>query len=288
MIGTEKAKDRLLQALKKERLASSLLFIGPQDSGKTLIAKYLAKSVNCLQGNGGACGSCSSCERIENSTHPDVHWIESDESGTIKIDVVRQMERQTQLRPYEGRQKVFIIEEASRLTVEAGNALLKTLEEPPKDTLIILTTAHADQLLPTILSRCQKFLFPTLKSDELPTDSLARHNAFLEAFLNPAINERYFGSDLFEDRARLKENLNFLLGWFRDILMLKVGMERQWLINRGRESELERMRFSFDFLDLLDIMSDITAALALNEQNVNTKVSFAVLRAKIVNSDYSD
>lgn len=278
---TERIKGLLLQALKKGKLASSLLFVGPQGSGKTLIAKYLAKSVNCLQSESGACGRCVSCEKIERSAHPDVHWLKGEEGGAIKIDGVRQMERQAQLRPYEGRQKVFIIVEASGMTIEAGNALLKTLEEPPKDTLIILTTAHADQLLPTILSRCQKFLFPALRPQELPEDILTRGNAFLDAFLNPAINDGYFGNDFFEDRGQLAERLDFLLGWFRDILLLKIGLGAQPLINRGRAGELEKMKFRYGIEELLDIMSDITSAFTLIQQNVNTKISFAVLRAKI-------
>lgn len=282
MIGQEKVRGLLLQALKKGKLANSLLFAGPEGSGKTLLAKYLAQSVNCLEQESGACGRCVSCEKIEKSTHPDVHWMKGEDGGAIKIDGVRQMERQAQLRPYEGRQKVFVIVEASRLTIEAGNALLKTLEEPPKDTLIILTTAHADQLLPTILSRCQKFLFPAAGLPELPAEVIARGNAFLDAFLNPAINDGYFGNDLFEDREELTERLNFLLGWFRDILLLKMGLGAQPLINRGRASELERMKFHYGIEELLDIMSDITLAFTLIRQNVNTKISFAVLRAKIM------
>lgn len=281
MIETGKVKGLLLQAFKKGKLANSLLFAGPQGSGKTLIAKYLAKSVNCLEQEFGACDHCSSCEKIERSAHPDVHWLKGEEGGAIKIDGVRQMERDTQLRPYEGKKKVFIIVEASRFTIEAGNALLKTLEEPPADTLIILTTAHADQLLPTILSRCQKFLFPALRPQELPADILMRGNAFLDACLNPAVNDGYFGNDFFEDRGQLVERLNFLLAWFRDILLLKIGLGPEHLINRGRKSDLERMKLRFRLEDLLDIMSDITSAFTLIQQNVNAKISFSVLRAKI-------
>ncbi|MDP3142846.1 MAG: DNA polymerase III subunit delta' [Candidatus Omnitrophota bacterium] len=312
--GNESTQKILLDALKSKKLASTLLFVGPEGVGKSLMAKYLAKSVNCLESDFNCCNRCNSCAKIENLNHPDVHWITSDDSGSIKIEQVRGIEGRIQLRPYEAKKKVFIIVEAQDLTPEASNALLKTLEEPPQDSLIILTSAHADQLLPTILSRCQRFFFSGLRPDVLEgiltsdykldeklahflayfsegrigkairfsqTDILKQRDDFLHNFLNSFSSQQYFDNNFFEDKKRLTEGLGVLVNWFRDILISKIGLGHSYLVNKDRSGEISALKENYSLEDLQEILEDIILTRRLLQQNINAKISFSTLRAKI-------
>jgi len=312
--GNARTKEILQEALKNGRLAGTLLFVGPGGVGKSLMAGYLAKSVNCLNSNFAACDNCNSCLRIEARNHPDVHWVEKDDSGSIKIDQVRQIEKEIQLKPYEGKKKVFIIIEAQDLTLEACNALLKTLEEPPSNSLLILTSAHADQLLPTVLSRCQKFFFTALGPEALKnvlmkdykmeektshflayfsqgrigkavafsqTDILRRKNDFLNHFLHNFASQEYFDNNFFAQRQKIIEGLEILMDWFRDVLLLKIGLEAKHVVNADRLRDLEALRKRYSFDELQEIMGDIIFTIRLLQQNINVKIGFSALRAKI-------
>src|ERR1035437_10064417 len=142
------------------RLAHAYLLVGPQDSGKTQTALSLAQLVNCESQT--ACGECAACRKIASGNHPDVHVIGNDEMDSIKIEDIRFLLSRVQLMAYEGRTKVFIIRNIELMTHDAANALLKTLEEPAANTLMILTTSVPESNLDTIKSRCHiiKF-FPT-------------------------------------------------------------------------------------------------------------------------------
>ncbi len=142
------------------RLHHAYLFAGPEHVGKTTLATQLAQAVNCTNDD-PPCGACSACERIARGVHADVRTIQVDEQATegawtlISIDAVRDVITSAHLKPYEGRTRVYIVQGADRLSTDAANALLKVLEEPPPDVLLILLTDNVDGVLPTIRSRCQ-------------------------------------------------------------------------------------------------------------------------------------
>ena len=144
------------------RLAHAYLLTGPPHIGKMTLAVNLAQGVNCLQGPGAPCGECSQCERIAAGNHADVRVVrvaQREEGGpartVIGIDDIKDLLHQASLKPYEGKCTVMIIERAELMSDEAANALLKTLEEPPPQVLILLLTGNADGLLSTIRSRCR-------------------------------------------------------------------------------------------------------------------------------------
>ncbi len=138
---------RFAKLLVANRLAHAYLFVGPQGLGKSEAALSVAKLVNCERNDGTFCDECSSCRRITSGNHPDIYRLDRGEEETIKIEQVRELLSRTAFRPFEARRKVFIIKNIEDLTTEAGNALLKTLEEPTASNLLLLTPFFAVLLL---------------------------------------------------------------------------------------------------------------------------------------------
>jgi DNA polymerase-3 subunit delta' len=169
------------RALRSDSLPPSLIFSGPEGVGKRQAALALAQAINCLDpiddpvtGRDG-CGVCLSCRKIIRRIHPDVVVIAPDEGTAIKIDQIREMVGQTAYRPFEGRSRVVIIDDADVMGDDAQNALLKTLEEPPSRNAFVLVTARAATLLDTIRSRCCQLRFGPLTPQDLAAALMARH-----------------------------------------------------------------------------------------------------------------
>ncbi|MEW6002003.1 MAG: DNA polymerase III subunit delta' [Nitrospirota bacterium] len=172
VIGQEKAVNILLKTIKRGRIPSSYLFAGESGIGKKFTALNLAKALNCLNppsppfskgGTGGfdSCDECPSCKKIEARVHPDLLII-LPEGGQIRIEEIRAVDDMLSFKPFEGRYKVVLIDEADTMNIYAANAFLKTLEEPPKESLIILISSKPDRLPDTIRSRCSKVNFTPL------------------------------------------------------------------------------------------------------------------------------
>ncbi|HTZ17805.1 MAG TPA: DNA polymerase III subunit delta' [Dissulfurispiraceae bacterium] len=165
IIGHEKAVRILLGTIKRERVPSSILFSGDSGIGKRLTALNYAKALNCLEpADSDACDQCISCRKIESENHPDVTAM-LPENDEIRIEAIRQATELLSLRPYEGRKKILMVDDADFMNINAANAFLKTLEEPPQDSIIILITSSPDRLPETIRSRCMHVRFHPL-SDE--------------------------------------------------------------------------------------------------------------------------
>ena len=161
-IGHVKPVNVLRRSLEQGRIAHAYLLAGPPQVGKMTLALDLAQALNCVEDE-KPCGSCSQCSRISRGLHADVQVIglKTDDSGdgrrraAISIDQVREVQREASLKPYEGSYRVFIFDGAEQLSEEAVNCLLKTLEEPPQQVVLLLLTSNAGALLPTLVSRCQ-------------------------------------------------------------------------------------------------------------------------------------
>jgi DNA polymerase-3 subunit delta' len=167
LVGNERIKKLLRRAVAEGRISQGLIFAGQRGVGKHQFALAVAQAVNCERPiDGDACGECLSCIKIAAREHPDVHTISPD-GQFIKIGQMREMSQEAQYRPYEGRRRVYIIDDAERLREEAANSILKTLEEPPDSSLILLVTSKPYALLETIRSRCQMLNFAPLTPSEL-------------------------------------------------------------------------------------------------------------------------
>ncbi len=176
LVGHRRLVALLARSVKRESLPPSLIFAGPSGVGKRLAAVATAQALNCLNLTPAsesleldACGTCPSCTRIERRVHPDVVLVQPGDSGSIKIEPVRDLVDRTAYRPFEGRRRVFIIDEADAMAPTAQSALLKTLEEPPSTSVFILLTSRLDTLLATVRSRCPVLRFRPLGPDDVAT-----------------------------------------------------------------------------------------------------------------------
>lgn len=159
LIGQEHIKVTLLNQVKSGKIAHAYLFAGPKGTGKTSVARILARSANCLTPTeiGEPCGKCVNCEALNNNTLVDL--IEVDAASHTGVDNIRELTSKVELAPSMGKYKVYVIDEAHMLSKGAFNALLKTLEEPPAHAIFILATTEANKIPPTVVSRCQRFDF---------------------------------------------------------------------------------------------------------------------------------
>ena len=194
IIGQSRVKAILTRIIENNRLANSFLFYGPEGCGKNVTAIEFAKAINCWAESKKPCQNCNACRQIGSLTHPDFKFVFSgpknlaeketiehlqklsknpylsssySSSSEILIDKIRELKKLASFTRFNAETKVFIISEAEKMRMEAANSLLKLLEEPPENLILILTTSRLDQVLPTIRSRCQKIKFSPLRRDEI-------------------------------------------------------------------------------------------------------------------------
>ena len=166
VIGQDKVLSLLDYSLKNNAIAHAYLIVGPRHVGKGTLASNLAQALNC-DGPELPCGQCRSCQRILEGKHADITPIGLDSKTEIGIDDIRGLQRIANLPPYEGKYKVFIIDDAEYLSTEAANSLLKILEEPPQSVVWLLLVAEEEHLLPTIISRCQRLELKPVPSEQV-------------------------------------------------------------------------------------------------------------------------
>lgn len=310
-----KGQDRPIAMLKNYLAQSCLeggyLFSGPEGIGKKLTALTLAKALNCEQGFGEPCAGCPPCLKIEKNQHPDVHLIGQGDCD-IKIDDIRRLQHQINLRPYEGRKKVFIIDNAHQLTADASNALLKVLEEPPKDSLIIIISDKPSLLFKTILSRCKVLKFSPLERERLKQlfmedfrldnntahflayfsegrlgcglrlkegDTLKEKNNIIDDFIfspKPGFNNLPS-----QERQDIRRYINILASWLRDIYLLKMGLPYSQAVNFDRRAELLKQAQRFCVPELSRMMDALSESVSYLERNINVKLILYNLKAQL-------
>lgn len=175
--GQDNAILFLKGSIRKNRVSHAYIFLGPRGVGKRLTALNFAKALNCgSETPDRPCDMCNSCEKIDNLRHPDLFLLKSEKDNSIiKIDAIRGLIKNMTLKPYEAKKKVCIIDDAHLMNQEASNALLKTLEEPPSESILILIADRSDDLFPTIVSRCQIVKFFPLSIEEVKKILINEH-----------------------------------------------------------------------------------------------------------------
>jgi DNA polymerase-3 subunit delta' len=316
IVGQERAVAVLKRAIEQGRLPHGLLFTGPQGVGRFLTAVTVAKALNCLGDvKGDACDQCLPCRKIEKGVHPDVHVFTPD-GATIKIDQVRDLMRETTLKPYEGRRKVFLVDQAETMTEQGQNALLKTLEEPPGAPILILIAPQAQALLPTVVSRCREVRFSPLpegliaaklqeegcdaseaqwiaamaggslgKAQELRGGALSEARELVVATFSQLQGKTSSLLDLAERLAKEKETLPLylesLLAWCRDLVILKVTDREGLLVYGDTPAPLQKQREQLTRKQLLAMYQTVGQTLEAIQRYANPRLSLEVMFLKL-------
>ncbi len=165
VVGQEYIVRSIKNAVRENKVGHAYLFCGPRGTGKTTMARILAKAVNCENKSEAPCGKCENCIAAAEGTHPDI--IEINAANETHVEDIRDLIDRARLAPMMGKQKIYIIDEVHQLSSAASSALLKTLEEPPENVIFVLATTDPQKLLPTIISRCQRFDFSRVKKDQI-------------------------------------------------------------------------------------------------------------------------
>jgi DNA polymerase-3 subunit delta' len=317
IIGHEWAVGLLQKAIARGRLSHAYLFIGPAQVGKTTLARAFAQALLCEQQPAGSCGVCRVCQRITQGRFPDLQLIVA-EKNTIQIDQVRALQTDAALSPLEGRYRVFIIREIERATLPAANALLKLLEEPPPQVILLLTATRRDQVLPTILSRCQLMSLRPLPLEQtrsaletrwgveperaalLARLSAGRLGWAIAAHTNPDLWQARASqldrllaltAEGYVERLRYAEKLSrqedgpeLALGlwaaWWRDVLLIQRGAADA-VINLDRRAQLAQQAALYPPEQVERALTDLLRTLRRLRANVNVRLALDVLMLRL-------
>jgi DNA polymerase-3 subunit delta' len=247
------------------------------------MAIAVAQTLNCTEPGLGiqdsgfdACGKCASCARIERGVHPDVLIVEPGDSGAIKIEQIRDVIERAAYRPFEGRRRVVIIDDADTIVSGAQNALLKTLEEPPPASVFILLTSRADLLLPTVRSRCIRLTFASgagIEIDEDAREVAERVLAQTAAAGDPA-RRLESAKDLVGngDREQVAGHLRAMAALLRDVEVVATGADHAVLANADIQPAIERLAPTYKGDRGVQAFAAIDRALSAIERNAGVKV----------------
>ena len=267
--GNSRVKQVLKRMLDAGRLPGALLFAGEEGVGKKLFALEVARALNCrTPRDNEACGQCSACKRIAKLNYPErddadewnqIIWTDHPDVGLViapkrvlRVEQMRQIEKEANFRPFEGKARVFLIDEADKLNDASANALLKVLEEPPRTSHLILITARPAMLLPTILSRCQMIRFAPLTPDEIETQltkkDIDKKTARLRARAAGGSMGRALAGDLVTFTSQRKAMLKVLNA-------LVVSNNRAELLRSAEQ--LNEAQYKDEFEDRLDVLETL-------------------------------
>ncbi|MCR1899537.1 DNA polymerase III subunit delta' [Irregularibacter muris] len=317
IIGQEKVKEILVQAIKKSQVSHSYIFTGPQGTQKSEMAHNLAKALFCTQDN-PPCHHCVPCEKMQENNHPDL--VEIFPQGLhLRIQQIRELRQNISIKPYESSYKIYIIHNADTMGTAAQNALLKTLEEPPSYAVIILLTTNLQGLLPTIISRSQVLQFNRIAQQQIEKylmeqkgmdEDKAKEIAILS---NGSIGKAIESIDqegLFTERQELlqyllkiirgdmvcafstavwlkdrKEQINewldFLILWFRDITLYRELGDNPWVVHREYKELLKEFSTYLSDEQIHAIIEEIDNSKNNLKANVNLQLNMEAMLLKM-------
>ena len=301
--GHRRLIDLLARSIARGTLPPSLIFAGPAATDSRAAALAVAQALNCVrlpseprianpESRVDACGECTACVRIARGVHPDVLLVEPGDTGTIKIEQVREIVDRAAYRPFEGRRRVVIVSDADALVPQAQNALLKTLEEPPSSSIFVLVTSRADMLLETVRSRCIRLQFA--ESGTPPVDAgareIAQHVLDQAARSDDPVRRLDGARDLLtntgggntaaEDREQVASYLRAMASLLRDLEVLATRADAAALANPDARAALERLTPAYGGERGVRAFTAIDEALLALDRNAGVKVvaDWVVLR----------
>ena len=308
IIGHEQIKEHLQNAITMDKISHAYIINAPDKSGKKMLAEAFAMALQCETGGTDGCMECHSCKQAMNHNQPDIIYVSHEKPNTISVDDIRsQVNNDIGIKPYSSKYKIYIVDEAEKMNVQAQNALLKTIEEPPAYAVILLLTTNADTFLPTILSRCvtlnikvvpdekiKKFL---MKEYQIPDYQADVCVAFAQGNVGKAI-QLAVSSDFNELKAavlqlmkRLDDIENYEMGaaikqineykltindyfdlmmiWYRDILLFKATGDVNGLIFKDEVYDIKRQAEKSSYRGIENILEALHKAQIRLNANVN-------------------
>lgn len=316
IIGQEQVKEHFQTAIRTGNISHAYILNGETGSGRHMLADAFTKSLLCEnKSHTDACDSCKSCLQAESRNHPDICYI-THEKASISVDDIRgQLNNSIQIKPYSSKYKVYIISDANKMTEQAQNALLKTIEEPPAYAVILLLTDNLNALLPTIQSRCVILNTKPLHKEDIAA-YLTKHLSmepeqakiaagFCQGNMGKAI--RFANSEDFQemknDTLRLLKNidnmelseiteiihlfaqkkgmindyLDLMLLWYRDVLMFKVTKDANLLLYQEEYHDISRQASTRTYEDIENILQAIDKAKVRLDANVNFDIAIELM-----------
>jgi DNA polymerase-3 subunit delta' len=317
MLGHEWAVELLRGHIANGKLRHAYLFTGPQGTGRRTLALRLAQAINCIQppAPGEFCGECRACRLISRMEHPDLTIVQSEEAGkTLKVEQIRELQRTLSLASYEARHKVALLLRFEEANPSAANALLKTLEEPPPQVVMLMTASDGEALLPTILSRCEVIRLRPLSlgqvSEGLQTrwglpapeaellahlsggrpgyalnlhahpEALEQRQAWLDDHRRllsaPRVERFAYAETLAKDRATLRAAIQTWLTLWRDVMLRTAGSAAP-LTNLDRAEEVDFLAGKVDLATAQGMVNRLETAIEQNDHYVNARLLAEVL-----------
>lgn len=316
IIGQEQLKEHLQNAISMNKVSHAYIINGERSSGKEFVAKIFAMTLQCEKQGTEPCGECHSCKQAMSQNHPDIIFVSHEKPNTIGVEDIRnQINNDIVIKPYSGPRKIYIMNEGEKMTVQAQNALLKTLEEPPGHAVILILTANVDAFLPTILSRCvvlnmkpvadelvKKYLMSELHVPDYKANicvAFARGNigkakllASSEEFekvkeeaitLVKYINDMETNEivkaikKISEYKLDVNDYLDILSVWYRDVLLYKATRDINSLIFRDELQQITRVADRSTYEGIENIVNALEQAKRRLQANVNFDLTMELL-----------
>lgn len=320
IIGQEQIKEHLQNAITAGKVSHAYIINGEKSSGKEFIAKVFAMALQCEKKEEEPCQECHSCKQALSDNHPDIVRVTHEKPNTISVDDIRaQVNNDVAIKPYSGSYKIYIINEAEKMTPQAQNAILKTLEEPPEYAVILLLTTNVNSLLPTILSRCvvlnmkpvadelvKKYLMEQLQVPDYKAEvcvAFARGNigkakalassedfenvkaealSLLKYIKDMELNEILAAiKKITEYKLEISDYLDICAIWYRDVLLFKATNDVNHLVFREEIQSLRKIAQRSSYEGIEEIIEALDKAKHRLEANVNFELTMELLMLTI-------
>lgn len=316
IIGHEQIKEHFQKVIESHKVSHAYILNGEAGMGRKSLANAFALTLLCEKGRSEPCMECHACKQVLSGNHPDLIYVTHEKPNSIGVDDIREQINDTiMVRPYSSYYKIYIVDEAEKMTQQAQNALLKTIEEPPSYAIIILLTTNQEAFLPTILSRCVQLKLKPLKdfvvksylteSMQVPEADAEVYAAFARGNLGKAISiassEDFkllhqevlhllkhvkdmdiselldYIRKLKEDNLDIYECLDFMQLWYRDVLLYKVTKDMNLLIFKDEYKMINELSKNSGYDGLERILESIDKAKARLDANVNMELAMELM-----------